>query len=141
MWQYVLLRNAQNRAMTTLLVHPSRGRDQPPENLRTKVDALAGLLDRAVAAGVVVRPLEEVGDFWRARLDAALDATYDSASGYSGSLTIGRTTSPGLTLEFGDVIYDFSCPSCGEFRVHGKRVVLVGALPPGTKAAFTARVK
>ena len=51
------------------------------------------------------------------------------------------TSAPGLTLEFGDVIYDFLCAACGEFRVHGKRVVLVAALPPGTKAAFTARVK
>jgi polysaccharide deacetylase len=141
MWQYVMLRNAQNRAMTTLLVHPSRGRDLPPENVKVKVDALGAFLDRAAAAGVVARPLEEVGDFWRARLDAALDATYESASGYSGTLTIGRTTAPGLTLEFGDVIYDFSCAACGEFRVHGKRVVLVGALSPGTNAAFTARVK
>jgi hypothetical protein len=141
MWQYVLLRNAQNRAMTTLLVHPSRGRDQPPENLRTKVDAVADILDRAAAAGILVRPLEDVGDFWRARLDAALDATYDAASGYAGTLTIGRTTAPGLTLEFGDVIYDFSCAACSEFQVHGKRVVLVGALAPGTKVAFTARVK
>jgi peptidoglycan/xylan/chitin deacetylase (PgdA/CDA1 family) len=141
MWQYVLLRNAQNRALTTLLVHPSRGRDLPPENLRTKVDALGAFLDRAAAAGVLIRPLEEVGNFWRARLDASLDATYEAASGYSGTLTIGQATAAGLTLEFGDVVHDFSCAACGRFRVHGKRVVLVEALPVGTKAAFTARVK
>jgi peptidoglycan/xylan/chitin deacetylase (PgdA/CDA1 family) len=141
MWRYVLLRNAQNRAMTTLLLHPSSGRDQPPENLRVKVDALGTFLDRAAAAGVPTRPLEEMGDFWRARLDASLDATYDSASGYTGTLTAGRAIPPGLTLEFGDVIQDFSCASCGDFHVHGKRVVLADPLARGTKAAFVARVK
>jgi Polysaccharide deacetylase len=141
MWQYVLLRNAQNRSFTTMLLHPSRGREHPPENLRTKVEALAAFLDRAAAAHVVVRPLEEVGDFWRARLDSSVEATYDSKAGYSGTLTIGALTAPGLTLEFGDVIYDFTCDACGEFRVHGKRVVLVNAVAPGTKAAFLARVK
>jgi peptidoglycan/xylan/chitin deacetylase (PgdA/CDA1 family) len=140
-WQYVLLRNAQNRSLTTMLLHPSRGRDLPPENLRTKVDALATFLDQAAATRVPVRPLEEMGDFWRARLDAAIEATYDSQAGYSGTLTIGSSTAPGLTLEFGDVINDFSCDACGEFRVRGKRVVIVNALTPGTKAAFTARVR
>jgi peptidoglycan/xylan/chitin deacetylase (PgdA/CDA1 family) len=141
MWRYVMLRNAQNRSFTTLLLHPSRGREMPPENLRTKAEALASFLDRATAAGVPARPLEEVGDFWRARLDATLDATYDPASGYQGTLVIGPTSAPGLTLEFGDVILEFTCPACGEFRVHGKRVVLSAALASGTKVAFTARVK
>ena len=140
-WRYVLLRNAQNRSLTTLLVHPSRGRDLPPENLRWKIDAVAALIDRAKEAGVAVRPLEEVGDFWRARLDAVLDATYDAASGYSGSLTIGPTTTAGLTLEFGDALSDFVCPACGTVRVRGKRVVLVDAPAAGTKATFTARVR
>jgi peptidoglycan/xylan/chitin deacetylase (PgdA/CDA1 family) len=141
LWQYVLLRNAQNRSLTTLLVHPSRGRDLPPENLATKVDALRAFLDFAAAAGVMARPLDEMGDFWRARLDAALDATYDTATGYSGTLTVGRTSAAGLTLEFGDVIYDFSCAACGKFRVHGKRVVLSEALAAGTTATFVARAK
>jgi hypothetical protein len=141
MWQYVLLRNAQNRSETTLLLHPSRGREQPPENLRVKVEALAAFLDRAAAAGILVRPLEEMGDFWRARLDASLDVTWGGASGYTGSVTIGRSSAPGLTLEFGDVIRDFSCAACGEVRVRDKRVVIVRALPPGTKAVFSARVK
>lgn len=141
MWRYTLLRNAQNRSLTTILLHPSRGREQPPENLRVKVDALADFLDQAAAAGLLIKPLEEVGDFWRARLDTSLDASYDAQTGYSGTLTAGKTTAAGLTLEFGDVVYDFSCPACGEFRVHGKRVVLVAGLPPGTKAQFSARVK
>ncbi len=141
MWQYVLLRNAQNRSETTLLLHPSRGRGQPPENLRTKVETLATFLDRAAAAGVVTKPLEEMGDFWRARLDVALDANYDASAGYTGTLTAGRTSAPGLTLEFGDVVYDFTCPACGEFHVHGKRVVLSGALAPGARATFSAHVR
>jgi peptidoglycan/xylan/chitin deacetylase (PgdA/CDA1 family) len=140
-WRYILLRNAQNRAMTTVLLHPSRGRDMPTGNLRSKIEVLGGLLEQAAAAGVVARPLEEFGDFWRARLDASLDATYDATAGYAGSLTIGKTTAPGLTLEFGDVVHDFACPACGDFRVHGKRVVLVAAPAPGTHLVFTAKVK
>jgi peptidoglycan/xylan/chitin deacetylase (PgdA/CDA1 family) len=141
MWRYVMLRNAQNRALTTLLVHPSRGREMPPENLKTKVEALASFLDRATAAGVPTRALEDVGDFWRARLESSLDATYDAALGYKGTLVMGATGARGLTLEFGDVILDFSCPACGEFRVHGKRVVLSATLASGTKVDFAARVK
>ncbi|MBV9948795.1 MAG: polysaccharide deacetylase family protein [Myxococcales bacterium] len=142
-WRHVLLRNARNRSMTTVLLHPSRGRDLPPENVRVKVEALGTLLDDAAAAGadVLARPLEEVGDFWRARLDATLEAEYDAADGYTGSLTIGKTSAPGLTLEFGDVVHEFICPSCGEFRVHGKRVVLTAALTPGSKATFQAKVR
>jgi hypothetical protein len=141
MWRYVMLRNAQNRSFTTLLVRPSRGRELPPENVRTKVEVLSAFLDQAAAAHVAALPLEEIGDFWRARLDVAVEAIYDSPSGYSGTVTAGATSAPGLTLEFGDVIDDFSCDACGEFRVRGKRVVIVNALPAGTKAAFTARAK
>jgi hypothetical protein len=141
LWRYVLLRNAQNRSFTTLLVHPSRGREQSPENLRTKVEAVGTLVDQAHAAGVLIMPLEEIGDFWRARLDADLDARYDADAGYSGTLTAGPTSAPGLTLEFGDTIVDFSCAACGRVRVRGKRVVLVDPLPPHTKATFVARVR
>jgi len=141
LWRYVLLRNAQNRAFTTLLVHPSRGRDQPAENLRTKLEAVGTLVDQAHAAGMLVTPLEEIGDFWRSRLDTALDARYDADAGYSGTLTAGATTAPGLTLEFGDSIVNFSCAACGRVRVRGKRVVLVDPLPPRTKATFVARVR
>jgi peptidoglycan/xylan/chitin deacetylase (PgdA/CDA1 family) len=141
LWRLALLGNLHNRAFTTVLLHPSRGLDAPIENVGVKMEALASLLDDAASLGVTVRTMEEMGDFWRARLDTGLDATFDTASGYSGTLTIGRTTAPGITLEFGDVITSFSCAACGEVKVRGKRVVLVNALPVGTEASFVARVR
>lgn len=140
LWRYELLRNAQNRSFTTLLLHPSTGRDMPAENLHLKIEALGRLIEQAKAAGVSALPLEDVGDFWRARLEATLDAHYDAA-GYAGTLTLGAHTAPGLTLEFGDTIGSFSCPSCGPVGVHGKRVVIRDPPQPRAKLAFIARVK
>jgi peptidoglycan/xylan/chitin deacetylase (PgdA/CDA1 family) len=141
LWRYALLRNAENRSYTTLLLHPSTGRAMPPENLATKISVLAHFLDEARAAGIAIGPLTEAGDFWRARLDTSIDAHYDPASGYSGTLTVGATTSPGLTLEFGDAVAGFSCDKCGSVSVHGTQVVIQEALAPRTKAAFVARLK
>jgi hypothetical protein len=140
LWRLALLGNLHNRALTTVLLHPSRGLDAPLENVAVKMEALAGLLDDAASLDVMVRTMEEMGDFWRARLDTALDATFDTATGYRGTLSIGRATAPGITIEFGDVIKSFSCAACGEVKVRGKRVVLVNALPAGTQAIFSARV-
>ncbi len=141
LWRYVLLRNAQNRAVTTLLLHPSRGRGMASDNLEVKLEALASLLDDVKGYDAVVRPMEEMGDFWRARLDSSLDGSYEGGTGYTGTLTIGATTAPGLTLEFGDAVASFTCAACGETRIHGKRVTIVGALPPKTKASFAASVR
>ena len=140
-WEYIALANARNRAFTTVLVHPSRGREQPIANLKVKVDAVIDLLGRVASFDLVVKPMEEMGDFWRARLEATLDATYDDASGYSGSLTIGRSTAPGLSLELGDRIRSFDCKACGPVEIKGKRVVLTSALPPGTRATFRATTR
>jgi hypothetical protein len=141
LWRLALLGNMHNRSFTTVLLHPSRGLYAPIENVAVKMEALTVLLDDAASLDVMVRTMEEMGDFWRARLDTALDATFDTASGYTGTLTIGRTTAPGITLEFGDVIKSFSCAACGEVNVRGKRVVLPNALPVGTQATFVARVR
>jgi peptidoglycan/xylan/chitin deacetylase (PgdA/CDA1 family) len=141
LWRYIVLRNAQNRSHTTLLLHPSTGRGMPPENVRTKVEVLAHLIDQAKAAGVVPMAIDEMGDFWRARSDAGLDARYDPATGYTGTLTIGDVTAAGLTLEFGDAISAFACDACGTVAVHGKRVVLVDAPRAHVVAHFQARVR
>jgi peptidoglycan/xylan/chitin deacetylase (PgdA/CDA1 family) len=141
LWRLALLGNMHNRSFTTVLLHPSRGLGAPIENVAVKMEALNVLLDDAASLDVTVRTMEEMGDFWRARLDTALDASFDTASGYTGTLTIGRTTAPGITLEFGDVIKSFSCAACGEVKVRGKRVVLVDALPVGTQATFVAQVR
>jgi hypothetical protein len=141
LWHYILLRNAQNRSFTTLLLHPSTGRGMPPENLRVKVEALGRLIGEAKAEGVATMSMEEAGDFWRARLGVELDARYDSAAGYTGTLTMGATTAPGMTLEFGDAVASFTCEACGPFSVRGKRVVIRDALAPRTKATFVARTR
>ncbi len=141
LWRYTLLRNAQNRSTTTLLLHPSRGRDQPWDNLQLKIDVLASYLKDALGYDVIVRPMEEMGDFWRARLDSTLDASFETDGGYTGTLTIGATSAPGLTLEFGDAIKNFTCAECGKTKIHGKRVVLLDAVPPRTKATFVAEIR
>ena len=84
--------------------------------------------------------MEDAGDFWRARLDTKIDATFDSAVGYAGTIAVGKEPIRGFTLEFGDAVRDFQCPACGKATVKGKRVVLSDELPRDTRAAFTARV-
>ena len=138
LWDYVALRNVQNRSYTTVLLHPSRGYEMPPENLRIKLDVLDTFIGRALMLDLMPRPMEEIGDFWRARLDTQIDATYDAATGYAGTVTVGKEPVKGLTLEFGDVVRDFNCGACGKAMVHGKRVVLVDELPADTKASFAA---
>jgi hypothetical protein len=140
LWDYTLLRNIQNRAYTTLLLHPSRGHDLPPENLRHKLEALDAFLGRAASLDVETHTLDEIGAFWRARLDTRIEATYDG-SGYAGTVTVGKEAIRGLTLEFGDVVREFTCAACGKATVQGKRVVLSDELAHDTKATFVARVQ
>ncbi|TAK32888.1 MAG: hypothetical protein EPO40_01525 [Myxococcaceae bacterium] len=138
-WSSVMLRNAANNAHTTLLLHPSFGVGQGPENLQVKLAVIDRLLQLAAAAGlrtdVSVTALDA---FWRARRGALVDATYDSTRGYQGTITAGPSSVPGLTLEFGDALRRFDCPDCGPTLVGGRRVVLLGALPPGRRVEFTA---
>ncbi len=139
-WTSVLLHNAANNAHTTLLVHPSFGVGLGPENLGVKLAVVDRLLQIAAMAGlrtdVSVTALDA---FWRARRGALVDASFDSTSGYRGSVTAGEEGVTGLTLEFGDVIREFDCPDCGPARVGGRRVVLLGTLSPGRRVEFTAR--
>ncbi|CAN5545030.1 hypothetical protein BH11MYX1_BH11MYX1_24650 [soil metagenome] len=140
-WRYILVQNAHNRSFTTLLMHPSRGRDQPHDNVGVKIHALEQFLDEAALEDVVVRSLEDIGDFWRARLETELDATY-AAGRYTGTLAPGPLGAPrDLTLEFGDAIKTFTCKSCGPTRIHGTRVVIVEGIPAHTEAAFSATTR
>jgi hypothetical protein len=140
-WRYILVQNAHNRSFTMLLMHPSRGHDQPHDNVGVKIRALAKFLDQAAIEDVVVRPFEDIGDFWRARLATELDASYD-AGVYTGTLAPGPLGGPkGLTLEFGDAIKTFTCEHCGPTRIHGKRVVIGDGLPANSKATFTAKTR
>lgn len=141
LWRYILVQNARNRSFTMLLMHPSRGRDQPDDNVGVKIRALTEFLDDAALEDVTVRSFEDIGDFWRARLATGLDASYDAGT-YTGTLTADKVAAPaGFTLEFGDAIKTFTCERCGATRIHGKRVVIVGAIPPHTTATFVARTR
>jgi hypothetical protein len=143
LWEYVLLQNRMNRSMTTLRINPVRGEGMRPENLHAKAVFLGRFLDDLARSrpDVLVRSVQELGDFWRAREGAKLEARFDKATGYAGTLTIGKTTSAGITIELGDAIKSFECAKCGETKVAGKRVAIMSALPPGTKAEFTAKVQ
>lgn len=140
-WESVLRKNVANRSFTTLLVHPTRGEGMSDDNLRVKMDALARLLERAKELDLTTHTLEDVLDFWRARLATKLEATFDSRTGYSGVITFGATTAPGITLEFGDAVGELRCETCGETRIQGRRVVIVGAPAPGSRHAFVATPK
>jgi peptidoglycan/xylan/chitin deacetylase (PgdA/CDA1 family) len=141
LWRYILVQNARNRSFTTLLMHPSRGRDQPHDNVGVKIRALGEFLDDAALEDVTVRSFEDIGDFWRARLATGLDASYDAGS-YTGTITADKVAAPaGFTLEFGDAIKSFTCEHCGATRIHGNRVVIVAALPAHTTATFVARTR
>jgi hypothetical protein len=139
-WRYILVENAHNKSFTTLLLHPSRGRGQPHDNVGVKIRALDKFLDDAAMEDVQAMPIEAAGDFWRARLATDVDATY-AAGVYTGTVTTAGLATPGFTLEFGDAIKSFSCAACGPTRIRGKRVVIVNPLPLHAKVAFLATVK
>ncbi|HVH45670.1 MAG TPA: hypothetical protein VM925_25120 [Labilithrix sp.] len=143
LWEYILRQNEKNRSFTTMRISPTRGESMTPENVQAKALILARFLDDLSRShpDIVVRSVQEAGDFWRARLDAKLDARFEKATGYAGTLTIGKTTAPGLTIELGDAVASFDCPKCGETKIAGKRIALLSALPPGTKLEFTATIR
>jgi hypothetical protein len=143
LWEYIALQNLRNSSFTTLRVNPVRGEKMTAENVLAKAQILGRFLDDLARShpDIAVRSVQQAGDFWRARLDATLDARFDADAGYAGTITIGKTTAPGLTIELGDAIKSFDCAKCGETKVAGKRVALLTALPPGTKLEFTAKVR
>ena len=140
-WHYLLLRNAQNGSITNALIHPSRGNQLPEENLQTKVKATGSLIELAIAAHVRVEALDRVAEFWRARDKTTLDATYDEATGYSGTVSVGAYSVANLTLEFGDLLERFTCAACDAFAIVGKRVVIHSTLKANGKFEFVATVK
>jgi Putative metal-binding motif len=140
MWTYAMLRNADNNAHTLSLLHPSYGLNQPPDNVHNKLDVLGRYLAACGARGVkTVDTTSDLVEFWRAREEASVDATY-APGRYEGTITIGAHVPQNLTLEFGDVISGVVCEACGQVDVAGKRVVLRAALAPATTYAFRAFV-
>jgi hypothetical protein len=137
-WLNASLRNADNDSITTALVHPSYGRGTPQDNIKYKLwvsnKVFEGLHAREIKTDLTV---EEMAVFWRAREATSLDARFRGGS-YSGTLHTGAFPVSGLTLEFGDNIQSFDCPTCQAVEVHGRRVTLVGPLPPNSEHAFTA---
>ena len=139
LWTYAMLRNADNGAHTLALLHPSYGLDQPHDNVRNKVAVLDRYLQACQQRGVRIGDtVADLVDFWRAREEASVDASY-AAGGYDGTLTTGAHAARNLTLEFGDVITRFDCAACGAVGISGKRVTLA-AIAPATTVAFRAVV-
>jgi|GEM_PF-915325 len=140
MWTYALLRNADNGAQTLSLLHPSYGLGVPDNNIVNKLAVLRRYLQAARARQVRVSDtLAEVGDFWRAREETAVDASYASGR-YQGTISTGAHQIQGLTLEFGDTIASFDCQACGAVQLAGKRVTMAGAVAAGAKLSFSASV-
>jgi hypothetical protein len=137
-WEYMMLRNAENQSITTLLVRPARGEVADDDNIKLKVAAVEHLIRVARAHGIAVDSLVHFGDFWRARSKVIFDAGYDSATGYRGFFQVGDEAIENLTFELGDVIESFDCPTCGTVEISGKRVVMRDRLAPGTRATFSA---
>ncbi len=143
MWDYLTLRNADNESSSTLLSHV-RIRGGGNASVPAKTQALAATLEdvaRARYGQVHALPLETMGDFWRARLSASLEATYDDVHGYTGDLVIGSATAPGLTVQFGDALTRFDCAACGPVRIDGQRVVLTNAPAPHARLHFVGAVR
>lgn len=139
-WRYILLRNAANEAITTLLVHPSRGYEMPDDNIGVKVDAVGELVRFAKEQkNVSFSTIDDFGRFWSARAQTTIDATYDAADGYSGTITTGVLPVHDLALEMGDAIASFTCEGCGASEVHGKRVLLP-LLKAHARLTFKAQV-
>ena len=140
LWHYALLRNADNGALTHLLVHPSGGRTLGARNLPSKVRAVDQFLGLAAARGIKTVSVPRLVTDWRAREATDVDARYDNGL-YRGALRTGRFAVRGLTLEFGDAVARFDCASCGPATVTGKRVVIAGPLSADTRFAFTANAR
>jgi hypothetical protein len=143
LWSYALLRNADNGAHTLALLHPSRGLNQPPDNVRNKVTVLKAVLQVAATRGLhLTATAADLVNFWRAREEVAMDASFvgGDAPAYIGTIRTGVHEAPDLTIEFGDTIAGFDCGGCASLHLAGKRVTLQGKLPPMTTIAFRATI-
>jgi hypothetical protein len=143
LWSYALLRNADNDAHTLVLLHPSHGLNQPPDNVHNKVTVLKAVLQVAAARGLhLTSTAADLVTFWRAREEVAIDASFvgGDAPSYVGTITTGVHEAPDMTIEFGDTIAAFDCGGCADLHLAGKRVTLHGILPPMTTIAFRATI-
>lgn len=140
LWTYTMLGNAGNGGHTMILLHPSYGLGVPQDNLKNKLAVEEAFLEACSARHVKVNATaEDLVTFWRAREDTQLDATYEDGV-YRGSLQVGRYPVQNLTLELGDQIGRFECPSCGATHIEGRRVQLLDMLGAQSTHAFTVRV-
>ena len=123
------------------LVHPSYGVGVGPENLIWKVDSIAKFLDLIAPTGVVVGDMTALGDWWKARDQVALDAVWQPAQGYVGTVVVGTLPIKDFAIEFADNIASFACPGAGTVQISGRRVVFKSSLPAGTVLSFQAGLK
>lgn len=139
-WTYVLKQSIANRAWSVLLAHPSYGVGVGPENLAVKIDAVDKYVQFAKLQDVVIDDLVALGDFWRGREGVTVTAMWNPASGYSGTMTVGKHAAPHFTLEFGDTVAKFACPGCPAWQVVKNRVTFTKPLPSDAKFAFSAAI-
>ena len=137
-WKYAFLRNMANNAWNVMLVHPSYGLGVGPSNLAVKIDSVRQFIKTVKPLDVVIEQIDALGDFWRGRDGVQLSADFDAAKGYSGKLEVGTVAAPHFSLEFGDQLASFDCPSAGPFTLAGNRVVFTDPLPAGATLTFTA---
>ena len=142
-WTNSLIRNAHNNAHTVFLIHPSYGIDMTWPNQINKIIAAQSMYQEASFLGNLKMDLtveEFVAMFWRPRDLTSVDATYKPSLGYQGSITTGAYPVTNFTLQFGDDILQFMCPSCtGPSHVSRNRV-LITYLAPNSVYDFFATV-
>lgn len=126
-----------------LLVHPSYGvgPNVEQDNQALKIKSVGMLLDLATQYDVRVDTIGPLGDFWRGRDGVMLDARYDPARGYYGSIVTGEYPAPRFSLEFGDHLASFVSPEGGTVTLAKNRVVFDHPLQPNTTYTFSATVK
>ncbi len=138
-WEYMMLRNAANGSLTTLLVHPSRPQGGADDALGAKVEAVEHLIGLARSHGIAFDSLDHFGAFWSARSKVELEASYDATTGYTGRFRTGSAPVAGLTFEMGDELASFTVPGCGRAIVRGKLVVMLDTIPAQTTCTFSGR--
>ena len=140
-WTGALLGNLRNNAWNIFLLHPSYGIGTNAANLAVKLGAMQAFLTRAKTLDVHFARITEAGDFWRGRDNTAVRAVFTPGGGYAGTITTGAFDAPQFSLEFGDDLAAFDCPTGGATTLRGNRVVFRAPLAKKTAFAFTATTK
>ncbi len=143
LWIRTILENGANGATTVLLVHPSFGvgGDSDSENTVNKINAVQWAIRFAMAHGLRVSTMPDMGDFWMGRRGTRIEAKWEVGKGYSGKLTVGDEPAPRLSLAFSDHVTVFKCVGAGDIEIKNGRVVFEDTSAPGFTCDFTARVE